>query len=191
MKEIEATLSLRNNRLRALRLKRGLTQKEVALAIGISKGGYSHMETLRCGARDKCGEWHGRALRAAAFFGCEPWWLFPPVVDEVAKSGRRKAVREIDYGEVAALLEPLQEVPLLPDAVLEGREDIEIMLGMRDQLSDREKFIVDHRFGLNGEEEWFLDRIGEALGVSRERARQLEIRALKKMRAGFGPPKPE
>ncbi len=50
-------------------------------------------------------------------------------------------------------------------------------------LDEREKTIIEHRFGLNGEEPKTLTEVGEILGISRERVRQIEQRALKKLRA--------
>lgn len=49
-------------------------------------------------------------------------------------------------------------------------------------LSDREQLILRLRYGLSGEEEHTLEQIGQSLGLSRERVRQLEARALKKLR---------
>lgn len=49
-------------------------------------------------------------------------------------------------------------------------------------LSERERDVVERRFGLGGREEESLADIGRRLGVSRERARQIEARALAKMR---------
>ena len=50
-------------------------------------------------------------------------------------------------------------------------------------LDEREKTIIKHRFGLDGEEPKTLTEVGELLGISRERVRQIEQRALKKLRA--------
>jgi len=49
-------------------------------------------------------------------------------------------------------------------------------------LTDREQLILRLRYGLGGEEEHTLEQIGQYLGLSRERVRQLEARALKKLR---------
>lgn len=49
-------------------------------------------------------------------------------------------------------------------------------------LSDREQLILRLRYGLGGEDEHTLEQIGQSLGLSRERVRQLEARALKKLR---------
>lgn len=49
-------------------------------------------------------------------------------------------------------------------------------------LTNREKDILVHRFGLHGNEEITLEIIGEMYGISRERVRQIEARALAKIR---------
>jgi RNA polymerase sigma-32 factor len=50
------------------------------------------------------------------------------------------------------------------------------------KLDDRERFIVEHRLMADVEEALSLAEMGRRLGVSRERARQLEERAKKKLR---------
>ncbi len=49
-------------------------------------------------------------------------------------------------------------------------------------LTAREQLILRLRYGLGSEEEHTLEQIGQSLGLSRERVRQLEARALKKLR---------
>jgi RNA polymerase primary sigma factor len=49
-------------------------------------------------------------------------------------------------------------------------------------LSKREATIISHRFGLNGITPKPLQQIGDLIGVTRERVRQLEIAALEKLR---------
>lgn len=51
-----------------------------------------------------------------------------------------------------------------------------------DVLDERERFIVEHRLLADREAELSLADIGRALGVSRERARQLEERAKRKLK---------
>lgn len=52
----------------------------------------------------------------------------------------------------------------------------------RAELTERERYILDRRFGLDGRPIETLQQIGERLGVSRERVRQLEGWALKCVR---------
>jgi RNA polymerase sigma factor (sigma-70 family) len=51
-------------------------------------------------------------------------------------------------------------------------------------LDPRERQILVWRFGLDGGPEHTLQEIGEQLGISRERTRQLEAKALSRLRAG-------
>lgn len=54
--------------------------------------------------------------------------------------------------------------------------------GVLQTLSDREKKVIRMRFGMERGKEHTLEEIGRELNVSRERIRQIEARALKKLR---------
>jgi RNA polymerase primary sigma factor len=49
-------------------------------------------------------------------------------------------------------------------------------------LDDKEREVINMRFGLDGEEPKTLQEIGETMGLSRERIRQIESRAKEKLR---------
>ena len=49
-------------------------------------------------------------------------------------------------------------------------------------LDSREQSIIIHRFGLNGERIKTLEELGQILGFSKERIRQIENEALEKLR---------
>lgn len=53
------------------------------------------------------------------------------------------------------------------------------------ELSEREQRILAMRFGLDGETQRTLGVVGDAFGVTRERARQIQNRAIKKLRLGM------
>jgi RNA polymerase nonessential primary-like sigma factor len=50
------------------------------------------------------------------------------------------------------------------------------------QLSDKQCAVVERRFGLHGSEVATLEEIGNELGVTRERVRQIQIEAIKRLR---------
>ena len=49
-------------------------------------------------------------------------------------------------------------------------------------LEEREKLIINNRFGINGEIPKTLEQLGKIMGYSKERIRQLEESALNKIR---------
>jgi len=52
----------------------------------------------------------------------------------------------------------------------------------RSQLSQREAMVIAMRFGLDGNTDHTLEDVGKQLGVTRERVRQIEAKALNKLR---------
>jgi RNA polymerase primary sigma factor len=56
-------------------------------------------------------------------------------------------------------------------------------------LSDRETEVLRMRFGLNHQREHTLDEVGKLFNVTRERIRQIEMKALKKLRASPAGPR--
>ncbi|MNK62218.1 RNA polymerase sigma factor SigA [compost metagenome] len=60
-------------------------------------------------------------------------------------------------------------------------EDVNSLL--ESNLTERELYVVRRRFGLDGEPQRTLEGIGHDMGVTRERVRQIEAKALQKLRA--------
>lgn len=52
-------------------------------------------------------------------------------------------------------------------------------------LSDTERFIIIHRFGLDGNKSWTRERVERYFGFTTKRVKQIESRALSKMRCFF------
>jgi RNA polymerase nonessential primary-like sigma factor len=81
--------------------------------------------------------------------------------------------------ELADLIESGEELP--EDGVTQTllRDSLE---GLLAELGSRERTIVEMRFGLKGGEAQTLAEIGRTLNLSRERVRQIEVKALRTLR---------
>ena len=69
-----------------------------------------------------------------------------------------------------------------PEDDLIGREMATRIEDALAPLSEREQEVLRLRFGLSADREYTLAEVGRRLGLSRERVRQLETRALAKLR---------
>ncbi len=75
-----------------------------------------------------------------------------------------------------------ENVPL-PDDAADATLRAELLRGILDTLSHRERRVLELRYGLDGEQPRTLDEVGRAFNVTRERIRQIENQSLKKLRA--------
>lgn len=69
-----------------------------------------------------------------------------------------------------------------PDHPFDQHQMVEQARGLLEELTPREKEILRLRFGFDRNEEHTLEAIGQSLSLSRERIRQIEERALQKLR---------
>ncbi len=89
-------------------------------------------------------------------------------------------VSEEEEAELGDLLEDVN-APNPEEAVADSMETEEMRRRV-DELPVREREIIRMRFGLGDEEPMTLAQIGERMGITRERARQLEIQAVERLR---------
>jgi RNA polymerase primary sigma factor len=89
-------------------------------------------------------------------------------------------VSEDQEAELGDLLEDINAPN--PEEAVEDTMETEEMRRRLEELPAREREIIRLRFGLGDEEPLTLAEIGERLGITRERARQIEIQAIQRMR---------
>ncbi len=82
-----------------------------------------------------------------------------------------------EYGDIIRDEAAENPLDMLADKNLHGEID-----GLLSVLDERERRIIDERFGLNGKKPLTLEEVGREFGVTRERIRQLQNSALTKMR---------
>jgi RNA polymerase primary sigma factor len=123
----------------------------------------------------------------------------PPTVEEIAEALGVPLEHVEGLEEVAAT--PLSlEMPIgdkggvlqeiVPDLSQPGSDAVAGLLRQQadlreilEALPDNERSIIVQRFGLEGQTPLTLEAIGQRLGVTRERVRQIEAGALRKLRA--------
>jgi RNA polymerase primary sigma factor len=107
-------------------------------------------------------------------------------VDQIRRSAQtpvslEKPVGDDEESEFGHFI--TDELAPLPDELAEDvlrREALTKILGT---LSERERRVLELRYGLNGEQPRTLDEVGRTFQVTRERIRQIENQSLKKLRA--------
>ena len=74
-----------------------------------------------------------------------------------------------------------------PDLEMVEADDLHQVLHLLDKMDQREATVLRMRFGLDSEEPKTLKQIGECLGLTRERVRQIESEALSKLSESLQP----
>jgi RNA polymerase primary sigma factor len=111
--------------------------------------------------------------------------LTPEKLDEILEAGRRTLSLHVKVGkeedtELLELIESNDE--LTPDSYID-REMLSQQIGEAlDQLNPRERDILMLRFGMLDGHDYTLSEIGELYSLSRERVRQIQAKAMRKLR---------
>jgi RNA polymerase primary sigma factor len=92
-----------------------------------------------------------------------------------------KPVGDDDESEFGHFL--ADESAPLPDELAETALQREALRSILGALSERERRVLELRYGLDGQQPRTLDEVGRAFNVTRERIRQIEHQGLKKLRA--------
>ncbi len=105
------------------------------------------------------------------------------IMNNLSRDLRRNHWRDLFVTGYEAMLEAAPDHR--NDECLREREQEwcqQAIRGMLGRLNDRERQIIVSRFGLEGTSRKTLSQLGKELGITKERVRQLEIRACAKLR---------
>jgi RNA polymerase primary sigma factor len=71
---------------------------------------------------------------------------------------------------------------MTPDGPLSRQETNQQVERIMASLTPREQMVIRLRFGIGQDEPWTLEEVGQSMSVTRERVRQIEAKALQKMK---------
>ena len=69
-----------------------------------------------------------------------------------------------------------------PISILQDSDLSDSLNGWLDELSEKQREVVARRFGLRGHESSTLEEVGREIGLTRERVRQIQVEALRRLR---------
>ncbi len=113
-----------------------------------------------------------------------------PIEDVKKLLGLNDKVASVDspvgFDESKSLLDTIPDVNSAdPIDVLTNENLKEHIEKWLDKLTDNQREVITRRFGLRGHEKTTLEDVGLAIGLTRERVRQIQVEALKTLRAIF------
>lgn len=126
------------------------------------------------------GKFRSCLIHIADLLGCDPVDFFTDTqLHTVLKSNKRSI--QVNEAEMKFMLEKTNEPKLLENVVLEDQRNDALNEALS-TLSPREQKIVQMRMGLAGFDEHTFDQLAEIFGITRERIRQIEAKAIRKLR---------
>jgi len=180
MKDYRVEVKVKNNYLFSMMKSYGLSNgAELSRASGLDQTSIGRVLNLKAPALTKAGKPTATAQTLCDFFSCSVYDLFPPqhINDPL----------QTNSGSIEANMAELTSSNLLaggtdPLQIVSDGDAVDLVAAAVGKLTSREKTIVDARFGLNGEGEKTLVQIGKELNLSSTRVRQIEQKAMRKLR---------
>lgn len=179
MKDYRLEIKIKNNYLFTKMQEYGIKNAaQLAEAIGSNPTSTSRYLNLLVPAYEKNGRLTKIAKKLCDFFSCSVEELFPAEHLENALD-KNIVVTEKNKHELlpSRMLETDDpSVALIAQEIAQGVNHAVVKV-----LNGREQKVIALRFGLGDEEPHSLDEVGQLLEVSRQRIRQIEAKALRKL----------
>lgn len=110
-------------------------------------------------------------------------------IETSAKKVKEILALEHEFVPLDEVLADAKSNEMLMDEMTSSPEEKAVSVSLRGvlekmltDLNEKEAAIIRLRFGLDDEEEWTLEEVGQLFGVTRERVRQIETKALARLR---------
>ena len=171
--DIRITITLKNNILVSKREELQLTQMNMAKFCEVDMNIYAAFENLKAHPNDS-DRIYENALKLCETLEMELHEVFPEGLTKIKVN--KKMIRCSSEHLKALSYEPKQMLQI------EHNDLKEKIDGLLKTLSPRESQVLQDSFGLINDDEQTLDEVGEILGVQGGRVRQIEAKALRKLR---------
>lgn len=172
---------LKNGRLLQYRMREGgIPQVEAAKRAEVNHTAWNALENLRF----RNVSW-AQVQSIAALVGCDPYALCPTELKDCDARCARTAYHEASVNQLAAQetarrLELPSPSEVVADADLRDVRSARLKMALA-TLTQRERGVLELRYGLNGDPPQTLSEVGEVFQLHRERVRQIEAKAIRKL----------
>lgn len=160
--------------------KTGMNVAKFSREVAVNPSNVGELLSMKCKAIDRNGNFTKTVCKIANFLNCSPEQLFTEAQINSQLESNKKTIM-IAEAECKFFLENVKEPDLLENIVFNDNRDKSIDLSL-DSLSNKERKIINMRFGLNGEDDHTLEEVGKQFDVTPQRIRQIERKALRKLR---------
>ncbi len=135
----------------------------------------------------------GALERAAERADLDPWAADPRAIAEVLEATGRSSISMAHIAAIQAGSQPpvpiehgvvgtIPDLDADPDDEASSRFLREAVLALVSELDDVGRLVITSRFGLDGSEPKTLEDVGQVLGLTRERIRQLQVKAINRLK---------
>jgi RNA polymerase sigma factor (sigma-70 family) len=180
IKDYKLTLKVQNNYLLNQMLKRGIKNvAELSRLTNITPSYLGYIVNLQTPAFSKAGKIYSKVQKLCDFFNCGIYDIFP---EQHIENSLPKNKVEIEVNLEQLTPGYLLESALDPATLLSTEQNNKLVNEMLDTLTEKEKRVMLLRYGLDGKDEHSLLETGKIFNLSPERIRQIECKALRKLR---------
>lgn len=181
--DYELHIRVKNGRILAAMRRLGIgTVRQLIVLAGVRGPEFYNLINLKKPAMTVDGEWTVAAKKIAVALDLPPEALFTE--RQRATSARRNLViRKASEEEIDLALAALEQKS--PEELVTEGERSKVVRDILGTLPARAERVLRIRYGLGGSEQRTFDQSGELLGVTRERVRQIETKAIRELQKRF------
>lgn len=131
--------------------------------------------------------------RGVKFYSYAVWWIRQSIMEFINKYYGKKVVEcetEYDAADDAETDDDYRASKqtggeIADDVSSDKAMELECVKKLLDVLTETERKVIEMTYGMDDDDEKTLKEIGESLGVSMERVRQIRIKAMRKMKSEY------